>query len=262
MTEPAMTEPAITEPAMTEPGGRTPRLFVDAPLGAGQVLPLAREQAHYLLTVLRLGPDAAILAFNGRDGEWLARLRPASRKAAELVAERQTRPQPSVPDLHYCFAPLKHARLDYMVQKAVEMGAAALRPVLTQHTQASRLNLERMQANAVEAAEQCGILSLPEIREPVRLDVLLDGWDAGRRLIFCDEAAEVAGPLAALRATPAGPLAVLVGPEGGFSDAERQRLLRLPHVTRLSLGPRILRADTAAVAALALVQAALGDWRD
>jgi 16S rRNA (uracil1498-N3)-methyltransferase len=261
VTEPTKTEPAMTEPAMTEPDGRTPRLFVEAPLGAGHAVPLSREQAHYLLTVLRLGAEAAVLVFNGRDGEWLARLRPASRKAAELAAERQTRPQPAVPDLHYCFAPLKHARLDYVVQKAVEMGAAALRPVLTQHTQASRLNLERMQANAVEAAEQCGILSLPEIREPVRLDALLDGWEAGRRLVYCDEEAEASGPLAALQGIPPGPLAVLIGPEGGFSEAERQRLLRLPHVTRLSLGPRILRADTAAVAALALVQAVLGDWR-
>jgi 16S rRNA (uracil1498-N3)-methyltransferase len=244
---------------MTEPDGRTPRLFLDAPLAAGRPVPLAREQAHYLVNVLRLQEDDPVLVFNGRDGEWLASLRSSSRKAADLLPVEILRPQPTAGDLVYCFAPLKHARLDYMVQKAVEMGASALQPVLTQHTQAARLNLERMRANAIEAAEQCGILALPEIREPVRLAALLDRWEEGRRLVFCDEEAPIAGPVAALSGLERGPLAVLIGPEGGFSTEERGRLLRLPAVTRLSLGPRILRADTAAVAALALVQAVLGD---
>lgn len=245
---------------MTEPDGRTPRLFVDHPLRGGEPVSLGREQAHYLLTVLRLPAQATILAFNGRDGEWLAALRPSSRKAADLVPLKRLRPQPPAGDLVYCFAPLKHARLDYMVQKAVELGASVLQPVLTQHTQATRLNLERMRANAVEAAEQCGILALPDIREPVRFSALIDPWDAGRRLLFCDEEAPPGGPVAALAGLERGPLAVLIGPEGGFSADERARILRLPSVTRLSLGPRILRADTAAVAALAVVQSVLGDW--
>lgn len=246
------------------PDGRTPRLFVEAPLAAGTEMPLAREQAHYLLSVLRLGPGAPVLVFNGRDGEWLAALQPASRKAASLRCEECLREQPGAGDLHYLFAPLKQARLDYLVQKAVEMGASQLRPVLTQHTQVSRINGERMRANAIEAAEQCGILALPEIAPEIRFDRLLAAWEPGRHLVFCDEEAPVADPVAALRAVPLPEgerrLAVLIGPEGGFSQAERTQLLRLPHVTRLSLGPRILRADTAAVAALTLVQAVLGDW--
>lgn len=241
--------------------GRTPRLFCPAPLAADQAVALAKEQSHYLLTVMRLGEGARVLVFNGREGEWLASVRLASRKVAELVPLRQVRPQPASGDLHYLFAPLKHARLDYMVQKAVEMGATTLQPVLTQHTQVSRINVERMQANAVEAAEQCGILALPAILPEVRFDRLVAGWDPGRRLVFCDEGAPIADPVAALRAVPRGPLAVLIGPEGGFSAAERTQLRRLPGVVRLSLGPRILRADTAAVAALAVVQAVLGDWQ-
>ncbi len=162
----------------------------------------------------------------------------------------------------YCFAPLKQGRLDYMVQKAVEMGAGVLQPVITQHTQVPKLGLDRIRANAVEAAEQCGVLALPECREAVRLDRLLDGWDASRRLIFCDEGHESDDPLTILNALAPGPLGVLIGPEGGFSEEERQALRRLPFVTAIPLGPRILRADTAAVAAMALVQAVLGDWRN
>ena len=175
--------------------------------------------------------------------------------------------RPRALDLDYLFAPLKHARLDYMVQKAVEMGAARLQPVLTQHTQVRRINLERMQANAIEAAEQCGILTLPAVSEPVTLDRMLSDRDPTRILVFCDEDAEVQDPVAALTAARtarggfAGPLAVLVGPEGGFAEAERAMLLAAPNVVRIALGPRILRADTAAVAALALVAAVLGDWR-
>jgi 16S rRNA (uracil1498-N3)-methyltransferase len=226
---------------------------------AGARLPLGREQANYLLNVLRLKSDEAVLVFNGRDGEWLARIAEEGRKAASLVMVRQTRPQPAAPDLHYLFAPLKHARLDYMAQKAVEMGAGALQPVLTRRTQVSRLNLERLRANAVEAAEQCGILSLPEIRPEAPLAAALAALEPDRLLVFCDEEMAQESPLAALAAAKRGPLAVLIGPEGGFDEAERALILARGNTLRLSLGPRILRADTAAVAALALVQAALGD---
>ncbi|HEX2255335.1 MAG TPA: 16S rRNA (uracil(1498)-N(3))-methyltransferase [Afifellaceae bacterium] len=240
---------------------RAQRLFVDAPLSEGVAIEAARHQAHYLLTVLRLKPGDAILLFNGRDGEWRARIAAASKKGCVLEAEEQVRPQPPRSDLHYLFAPLKQARLDYMVEKAVEMGAGRLRPVLTQHTQVTRLNLDRMHANAIEAAEQCGILSLPEIEPPGKLETVLAGWPEERRLVFCDEAADAANPIDVLSQLPPGPLALLVGPEGGFSIAERRSLLALPFVTAISLGPRVLRADTAAVAALALLQAVCGDWR-
>ena len=208
--------------------------------------------------MLRLGNSDPVLAFNGRDGEWRCRLE--GRKAtATLHAEERLRGQPPAATLHLCFAPLKHARLDYMVQKAVEMGAGVLRPVITRRTQAARVNEDRMRANAVEAAEQCGILAVPEVRAPVRLDALLAGWEPERLMVFCDEDAEVDDPLVALRAAPRGPAAVIIGPEGGFEAGERAALLALPRHLRLSLGPRILRADTAAVAALALVGAVLGD---
>jgi len=241
------------------------RLYVDAPLLPGARVDLDRGQANYLCNVLRLPEGAKILIFNGSDGEWRARLEASSRKVVALVAEEIVRPQESSTDLHYLFAPLKHARLDYMVQKAVEMGASLLRPVLTRRTQTERINLERMRANAIEAAEQCGILVIPEIAPALKLEALLRAFDKDRLLIFCDEDAPVRSPskaLAGLTATQKEqPLAVLIGPEGGFDPAEREALLALPHVLRLSLGPRILRADTAAVAALALVQSALGDWR-
>jgi 16S rRNA (uracil1498-N3)-methyltransferase len=240
---------------------RAPRLFVDSPLRAGQSVVLERNQANYLGNVLRLSAGESILVFNGRDGEWRASI--SGRKRLESVdIVEQTRPQDRLPDLAYVFAPLKHARLDYMVQKAVEMGAASLRPVLTRFTQVSRVNGERMRANVIEAAEQCGILSLAAVAEPVALERYLADREAQRLLVFCDEAADVADPLQALRdreAAAAG-IDVLIGPEGGFAEEERSLLLRQPRILRLSLGPRVLRADTAAVAALALVQAALGDW--
>lgn len=241
---------------------RSPRLYVPAALAAGNALPLEPAQAHYLTKVLRLRAGDRVLAFNGRDGEWSAELRSDGRKPAELIAREQTRPQADAGDLHYLFAPLKHARLDYLVQKAVEMGASRLQPVLTRHTQVARINIGRMRANAIEAAEQCGILNVPEIAEPAPLAAALAGL-GGRLLVFCDESAEVKDPVATLAsvATARAPLAVLIGPEGGFDAAERAALLRLPRVVRIALGPRILRADTAAVAALALVQAVLGDWR-
>ncbi len=211
--------------------------------------------------MLRLASGDSILIFNGRDGEWLAEL--AGRKRPEsLTAVKQTRPQDVLPDLIYAFAPLKHARLDYMVQKAVEMGAARLQPVLTRFTQVARVNGERMRANVIEAAEQCGILSVAEVAEPMALERFLAARDAERLLIFCDEAAEVADPLRTLaQGTPNSGIDVLIGPEGGFAEEERTLLMRQARILRLSLGPRILRADTAAVAALALVQAMLGDWR-
>ena len=246
---------------------RSPRLFVDAALGPGGEVPLAREQANYLVNVLRLKPGGDVLVFNGREGEWRAQLAAANKKGATLRIVERTREQTAAPDLHYVFAPLKHARLDYMVQKAIEMGAARLLPVLTRHTQAERVNLARMRANAIEAAEQCGILNLAEIAEPVKFDAFVRGWAADRLLVFCDEDADVKDPVAALAAARGGgiagplPVSVLIGPEGGFPEDERAALLKLPNVIRLALGPRILRADTAGVAALSLVQAVLGDWR-
>ncbi|MHC1946998.1 16S rRNA (uracil(1498)-N(3))-methyltransferase [Bradyrhizobium sp. UFLA06-06] len=247
---------------MPEHDFRSPRLFVDAPLGAGATVPLERDQSNYLGNVLRLNAGDSVLVFNGRDGEWRAEI--SGRKRADmLTVSAQTRAQDRLPDVSYVFAPLKHARLDYMVQKAVEMGAARLVPVLTRFTQVSRVNSERMRANVVEAAEQCGIISLAEVADPVPLERFLAGRDPARLLVFCDEAAEVESPVRALQAATAANagIDVLIGPEGGFAEEERALLLRQPAILRLALGPRILRADTAAVAALALVQAALGDWR-
>ena len=245
---------------MPELDFRAPRLFIDASLNAGASLALERNQSNYLGNVLRLAAGDTVLVFNGRDGEWQAQI--AGRKRPDqLTVTAQTRPQDRLPDIAYVFAPLKHARLDYMVQKAVEMGAARLQPVLTRFTQVSRVNSERMRANVIEAAEQCGILSLAEVTEPVALDRFLGQREATRLLVFCDEAAEVKNPLQPLQGAPAdGGIDVLIGPEGGFAEEERALLLRQPQILRLALGPRILRADTAGVAALALVQAALGDW--
>ncbi len=236
------------------------RLFLDDELKAGAELALTPEASNYLRNVLRLSAGANVLVFNGRDGEWRAEIAEAGKKRTTLTAREQLRAQTPPGDLWYLFAPLKHVRLDYMVQKAVEMGVTRLQPVMTRRTQSGRVNLERMRSNAVEAAEQCGILSLPEIEEPMGLDKLLAAWPADRSLIFCDEGAEQADPLAALGKLARGKLAVLIGPEGGFDESERAQLTKLPQVTAISLGPRILRADTAAVAALALVQARLGDF--
>jgi 16S rRNA (uracil1498-N3)-methyltransferase len=240
---------------------RSPRMFVDAPLLAGAAVALDRDQSNYLGNVLRLAAGDTVLIFNGRDGEWRAHL--SGRKRLDgLTVDSATRPQDRLPDLTYAFAPLKHARLDYMVQKAVEMGVASLQPVITRFTQVARVNGERMRANVVEAAEQCGILSLAAVHDPVPLERFLEARASDRLLVFCDEAAEVADPVQALagaRGDSRG-IDLLIGPEGGFAEEERGVLLRQPRITRLALGPRILRADTAAVAALALVQAALGDW--
>ncbi|MBN9077146.1 MAG: 16S rRNA (uracil(1498)-N(3))-methyltransferase [Rhizobiales bacterium 65-79] len=239
---------------------RMQRLYVPDDLAEGSPVEPSAPQAHYLLNVLRLGDGAEILLFNGRDGEWRAALAPSGRKKAVLIPVEQTRTQPPLPDLLYCFAPLKQGRLDYLVQKAVEMGAGVLQPVVTQHTQVTKLGTDRLQANATEAAEQCGILAIPPVREPMKLERLLAEWEPGRRLIFCDEDVGTNNPLPALQAVEERSLALLVGPEGGFSDAERRQLRALPFVTAIPLGPRILRADTAAVAALAVLQATVGDW--
>lgn len=240
---------------------RLQRLFVDSDIRAGQALPVQDSQYNYLHNVLRMEDGAELLVFNGREGEWLARLHYPSKKKIALDPIKQTRPQPAPSDLHYLFAPLKVGRLDYLVQKAVEMGAGVLQPVITQHVQGKIGSIDRLRANAIEAAEQCGILAIPDVHEPLRLTNLLEGWDASRRIIYCDEGAETNNPMAALSKIEEKHHALLIGPEGGFS-AEEQMLLRgLPFVTAIPLGPRILRADTAAVAAMAVIQATIGDWR-
>ncbi len=236
------------------------RVFVDAPLSAGVGIACSPEQVNYLVNVLRMSTGAALLVFNGRDGEWRAVLEPVSKKSVVLRVEAQTRAQSDGPDVDYLFAPLKHARLDYMVQKATEMGVKRLRPVITRRTIAERVNLDRMRANVIEAAEQCGILRVPEVAEPQKLGAVLEGWDAARTLIFCDEGADILNPVEGLRDVPPGPVGVLIGPEGGFAEEERKLIRGRPFVRTISLGPRILRADTAAVAALAVVNATLGDW--
>ncbi|MGE7418371.1 16S rRNA (uracil(1498)-N(3))-methyltransferase [Methylobacterium tarhaniae] len=249
-----------------------PRLFLDIPMHEGARHTLDRAQANYLLSVLRRAAGEPVLVFNGRDGEWRAEIEPTGRKAADLVLRNRTRPQTVPGDLHYLFAPLKAARLDYVAQKAVEMGASLIHPVLTRRTQGDRIKLDKLRANAIEAAEQCGILSLPEIRDAAPLPEAVAALAPGRLLVFCDEDAPVADPVAALTQAGAAaggcavsggtvPLAVVIGPEGGFTPEERALIADRPNTVRLSLGPRILRADTAAVAVLALVQAVLGDGR-
>jgi 16S rRNA (uracil1498-N3)-methyltransferase len=237
------------------------RLFVEEDLGEGAVVAATPAQANYLRNVLRLAPGDAVLLFNGRHGEWRALVTEAGKRATALRLVERVRAQEPGPDVDYLFAPLKRARLDYMVQKATEMGVARLRPVLTRRTVAERVNLERMRANAIEAAEQCGILRIPEVTEPQKLEHAIAGWDRARALVFCDEGSDHVDLLAALARIEPGPVAVLIGPEGGFDDEERELLSSQPFVTRIALGQRILRADTAAVAALALVNAVLGDWR-
>ncbi len=244
---------------------RTPRLFVDAPLVADGAVALDRMQTNYLCNVLRLPQDASVLVFNGRDGEWLGALDRSAKKSATLKLRERIREQTLPSDLHYLFAPLKHTRLDYVVQKAVELGVSRLQPTITRHTQATRVNLERMTANAIEAAEQCGILSIPQIVEPAPLDAAISSLDPDRILIFCDERADNADPVAALSALKRGtPLAVLIGPEGGFqrgrtcaaAQASRHRAAcaRSAHFTRRHRGR--CRADTGAVGARRLARLA------
>jgi len=236
------------------------RLFIESLLETGLTHRCGRQHANYLVNVLRLKPGAEISVFDGTSGEWRAEVVETARGGCVLRVAERVRQQSNGPDLHFLFAPLKRARLDYMVQKATEMGVAAIRPVLTRRTNVARVNLARMRANAIEAAEQCGVLRVPEIVEPQKLDSVLAQWDPARRLIYCDEAAETSAPIDALAAVAPGPLAVLIGPEGGFEQEERARLRDLPSVIPISLGPRVMRGDTAAVAALALVNAVLGDW--
>lgn len=237
------------------------RLFIEAPLAVGSVITCNKDQAHYLLHVLRAGEGDALLVFNGQDGEWRAEIQQTGKRACTLHIREQTRRQMAGPDIHLLFAPLKRARLDYMMQKATELGVAKLVPVLTQHTVPDRVNTARMRANAIEAAEQCGVLHAPDVAEPVRFDVVLKDWDRTRTLIFCDESTETSNPIDALSQIKQGaPVAVIIGPEGGFSEHERQQLRSQSFVHPISLGPRVMRADTAATAALALVNAVIGDW--
>ncbi len=237
------------------------RLFVEAELRTGAVLEATDEQFNYLVRVMRMGAGDAILVFNGRDGEWQAKLADVAKRTCRLVIDEQTRGQTVGPDVTFMFAPLKRARLDYLVQKAVELGVRHLAPVITRRTIAERVNLDRMRANAIEAAEQCGILHVASIAEPQRFEQVIGAWSSERHLIFCDEAAPISDPIAALAALRSMPVAVLIGPEGGFDPIEREAIRALPNATALSLGPRIMRADTAAVAALTLVNAVIGDWR-
>ncbi len=239
------------------------RLFVDQPMATGALLTLDRDQANYLINVLRMREGHGLLVFNGREGEWRATLASSGRKAASLTVGEQVRAQPHGTDIWLCFAPIKSARLDYMVQKAVEMGASRLIPVITSRTQVEVKNPARLRANIIEAAEQCGVLAVPELVDAIRLPRLPEFFPlGGRSVVFCDEMAEVADPVTALRPLAlAAPVAVLIGPEGGFDPAERAMILGWPGTIPIALGPRILRADTAAVAALAAVQTAIGDWR-
>jgi len=237
------------------------RLFVTAALDAGAAVPLDRDQAHYLFNVMRLEAGASVSIFNGSDGEWRAEVAVAGKRRGVLVTREKTAPQRVPPDLWLAFAPIKKARTDFIVEKAAELGVARIRPVFTRHTNAERLRIDRLRAHAVEAAEQCGETHVAEVSEPVRLDALLDGWDPARRLMFCDETRDARPATEALAATGQGPWAILIGPEGGFAPEEADRLRAFPHVTPVTLGPRVLRADTAAVAAIALWQSALGDWR-
>ena len=234
------------------------RLHLDQPLAPGQPLALDRDQSNYLFAVMRLEVGDAILTFNRRDGEWIARVSAASKRGGELVAEVQTRPVQMPPDLWLMFAPIKKARTDFIVEKATELGAARIMPVLTEYTNAERIRQDRLQAHAVEATEQCGGTFVPVVEDLQPLSKVLAAWPAGRQLLWCDES--MVGRSRPLAGLPRGPWAVLIGPEGGFSAAEQGRLRALPFVHSLSLGPRILRADTAAVAALTLWQAQLGDW--
>jgi 16S rRNA (uracil1498-N3)-methyltransferase len=234
------------------------RLYVEQPLGQGQTIPLSRDQAHYLFGVMRQGVGDAVLLFNGRDGEWRAEVAEASKRGGTLEVQAQTAPQRNPPDLWLLFAPIKKARTDFIVEKAAEMGAARIIPVQTDFTNSERIRQDRLQAHAVEAAEQCGGTFVPEVTDLHKLDTLLATWPEDRHLMFCDEALVGAG--ATLTAAGGGAWAILIGPEGGFSEPERARLSALPYAHAVSLGPRILRADTAAVAALTVWQQALGDW--
>ena len=245
---------------MADPGAKI-RLYVAAPLGPGAEVALTAGQAHYLGAVMRQKPGGRVAVFNGRDGEWIAEIAALGRGSGSLLARAPGQPQRMPPDVWLMFAPIRKARTDFIVEKATELGAARILPVLTRHTNAERLGTGRLRAHAVEAAEQCGGTFVPEVAEPERLEALLDRWDPARRIVFCDERPGAPPARAALAAAAPGPWAVLTGPEGGFAPEEAARLRAMAAVLPVALGPRVLRADTAAVAALALWQAALGDWR-
>jgi len=244
---------------LTEVGGKT-RLYVTGDLGAGVAVTLDEGQAHYLLHVLRAKSGNLVALFNGRDGEWLAEISQAGKRGVTATCRKQTAPQRETPDIWLVFAPVKKTPADYLVQKAAELGVSVLQPVFTRRTIVTRVNQERMLANAVEAAEQSARLSVPEVRETVTFDRLLASWPKERRLFFCDEGGDAKAITQAARESRGGPAAILTGPEGGFDPAEREALRALPFVTPVTLGPRILRADTAALAALAIWQAVAGDW--
>ncbi|MCE9523630.1 MAG: 16S rRNA (uracil(1498)-N(3))-methyltransferase [Alphaproteobacteria bacterium] len=244
---------------LTHPGGLT-RLYVENPLSAGADIALGEAQTHFLAHVLRATAGDALRVFNGRDGEWRATVKSVAKRAVTLTLDRQTREQAGVPDLWLVLAPIKKTPLDYIVQKATELGIARLQPVITRRTIVERVNLDRMRANAIEAAEQSERLSVPDIAEPCDLTKLLSAWNPERQLMFCDEAAAAGGAVAVLAKTTPSPWAILTGPEGGFDPAEREMLRRQSFVVPVSLGPRIMRADTAALAALAIWQSTLGDW--
>jgi 16S rRNA (uracil1498-N3)-methyltransferase len=247
----------------SETGPVRTRLFVGEPLAAGATVGLAPNQAHYLRHVLRLAAGDRVALFNGGDGEWLGTVAGFGKGWASVDVVAQRRAQGAEPDLWLLFAPIKHARIDYLVQKATELGASRLVPVMTERTMVARVNTERLQTNAVEAAQQTGRLSVPEVASPAALFAVLDGWPDARRVMLADESGAGSPVMAALSTlAPGAPWAVLIGPEGGFAPQELDALRKLPFVTSVSLGPRLLRADTAAVAALACWQAALGDWRD
>ena len=239
------------------------RLYVEAPLAAGATVVPSAEQHHYLRNVMRMPAGAAVRLFNGRDGEWLAAVEVRGRKDTALAVTARTRGQTAEPDLWLCFAPVKKARIDFVAQKASELGVSALQPVMTSHTQVARVNLERLRANAVEAAEQCARLSVPAVFPPRTLESLIGGWPAARHILLLDETQTGIPIVDTLRRrgdARGRPWAVFVGPEGGYAPEELDLLRRLPNVTPVGLGGRLLRADTAAVAALACWQAVLGDW--
>jgi 16S rRNA (uracil1498-N3)-methyltransferase len=237
------------------------RLFVANGFDLAPEMVLSQPQTHYLLNVLRLSEGSRLLVFDGQNGEWRAEITRAKKSGCSIRLIEKVREQTTAQDIHYAFAPLKQGRLDYMVQKAVEMGVSLMQPVMTAHTAVSRLNLDRMKANAIEATEQCGILALPEIKDPVKLETLLRTCEKDRTIVFCDERAEISSPLEALEKLKGRKVMALIGPEGGFSAGEREDLLSKKFVCPISLGPRVMRADTAAVAVLALLNAVHGDWR-
>jgi 16S rRNA (uracil1498-N3)-methyltransferase len=240
---------------------RVPRVHTEADLSEGAEAALEQAPSHYLRNVLRLAAGDGVALFNGSDGEWACVIIEAGKRACRVRCGRRTAVPQLPPDIDYLFAPLKAARLDYLAQKATEMGVRRLRPVITERTVPQRLNLQRLKANAIEAAEQCNLVFVPEVLAPVQLGEALATLEPGRRVVHCDEALPAADPLATLANLAPGPLAALLGPEGGFTPREQAMLREHPAVTPVSLGPRIMRADTAAVAILALVQARLGDWR-